>query len=254
MKRTLIILIFGVIVISGQPVRADDVALPLPAEDQQRIDAQLGPGVVGQPLPSPPIGSASQYFPLHDKPLTYQVITGSHPGRIENLGLSQVTRSSGKAAWRFQFTPTLAGFIRQTDAGDLTMPSLSDSSEGVIVISTPANPFVPTGMKPGESRAYEQKVSVNYLDDPTDQRFSGTLNGTCTYLGTYQVTVPAGTFPAVLLRMKFAGTVGPAHTKDTQYNLFAPGVGLVAMITQEKVVAFWLFHIDSTTGKVLVSQ
>jgi hypothetical protein len=109
-------------------------------------------------------------------------------------------------------------------------------------------------MKPGETQSFSQKVSVNYLDDPTDQRYSGTLSGTYTYVGTYQVTVPAGTYPAVLFRLKYEGKVGPAHTQDTAYYMFAPGVGVVAMISQEDVEAFWIIHIDSKAGKVLASN
>jgi hypothetical protein len=134
------------------------------------------------------------------------------------------------------------------------MPAVADASEGVVVVTTPANPFVPKGMQPGETRTYSQQVSVNYLDDPTDQRYSGSITGTYTYVGTYQVSVPAGTFPAVLFRVHCDGKVGPAHTLNTGYNFFAPGVGMVAMILQEDVTAFWLFHIDSTTGKVLMSK
>ena len=109
-------------------------------------------------------------------------------------------------------------------------------------------------MQPGETRSYTQQVQVNYLDDPSDQRYAGSINGTYTYIGTYQVTVPAGTFPAVLFRVKCEGKVGPAHTQNTGYNFFAPGVGMVAMILEEDVTAFWLFNIDSTTGKVLMAQ
>jgi hypothetical protein len=134
------------------------------------------------------------------------------------------------------------------------MPAVSDPGEGVAVVTTPANPFVPKGMQPGETRSFSQQVSVNYLDDPGDQRYSGSLSGTYTYLGTYQVTVPAGSFPAILFRAKSEGKVGPAHTSDTAYSFFAQNVGLVAMITQEDVTAFWLFHINTTTGKVLMSK
>jgi hypothetical protein len=73
-------------------------------------------------------------------------------------------------------------------------------------------------------------------------------------VGTYQVTVPAGTFPAILFRVKCQGKVGPAQTQNTAYNFFTPGVGQVAMIMQEDVAALWIFHIDSTTGKVLLSR
>jgi hypothetical protein len=163
-------------------------------------------------------------------------------------------RPGGNPAWRFELSPSLASFINQADGGDLTMPAVNDTDEGVIILSTPANPFVLEGMKPGESRSYSQKISVNYLDDPSKVDCSGTLNGTYTYVGTYQVTVPAGTFPAILVRLECSGKIGPAHTQDTAYYVLAPKVGVVAMISQEDVEAFWIIHIDTTTGRVLVSR
>jgi hypothetical protein len=65
------------------------------------------------------------------------------------------------------------------------------------------------------------------------------------------VTVPAGTYEAVLFRLKCEGKVGPAHTQDTAYYVFAPKTGVIAMISQEDVTAFWLYHIDTSSGKVL---
>jgi hypothetical protein len=55
------------------------------------------------------------------------------------------------------------------------------------------------------------------------------------------------------MRENISGKIGPADTTDTAYYLFAPGVGVVAMISQEDVEAFWIIHIDTTTGKVLAS-
>jgi hypothetical protein len=252
--RTLVTVTLGALLLASGSARAQGVVLPLPPEDQQQLTAQLGPGVVGKALPSTPITDASAYFPLQDKALTYQVTAGPHAGNTQTLGLAKTRRPGGKAAWRFQLSPALAGFLRQTPEGDLIMPALSDASEGVVVVTTPANPFVPQGMKPGETRSYSQQVSVNYLDDPAEQKYSGSLTGTYTYVGTYQVTVPAGTYEAVLFRVKCEGKVGPAHTQNTGYNFFAPGVGAVAMVMQEDVTAFWIFNIDTTTGKVLMSR
>ena len=233
---------------------AQGVVLPLPPEDSQRINAMLGPGVVGNPVPSKPLGTGTSYFPLQGKALTYQVTSGKNAGNTQVLNVSQRTRPDGQQAWRFQFSPTLAGYLNQTVDGALIMPAVSDSGEGVVVVSTPANPFVPKGMNPGETRSFSQSISVNYLNNPSDQRYSGSVSGTYTYMGTYQVTVPAGTFNADLIRVKFQGHVGPANTKDTQYNFFAPGVGVVAMITQEDIEAFWIFNIDTSTGKVLAAR
>jgi len=233
---------------------AQGVVLQLPAKDAQRINSMLGSGVVGNPVPSKPITNGIAYFPLQNKTLTYQVTSGRNAGNTQTLSVSRRSRPDGQPAWRFQFSPTLAGFLNQTVDGALIMPAVSDSGEGVVVVSTPANPFVPNGMNPGETRSFSQNISVNYLDNPSDQRYSGSVAGTYTYLGTYPVTVPAGTFNSDLIRVKFEGTVGPAHTKDTQYNFFAPGVGVVAMITQEDIEAFWIFNIDTSTGKILAAR
>lgn len=245
---------FSLVILLSGSARAQGVVLQLPPQDQQNITAQLGPGVVGAALPSQPITDPSLYFPLQYKVQNFQVVAGPHAGTVQKLGLWQARRPGGRKAWRFQLTPTLAGFMRESQEGDIIMAAITDSGEGVVVVTTPANPFVPKGMQPGETRNYSQQISVNYLDDPSDQRYSGTINGTYTYVGTYQVTVPAGTFPAVLFRVNCEGKVGPAHTHNTGYNLFAPGVGMVAMILEEDVTAFWLFNIDSTTGKVLMSK
>jgi len=251
--RRLLTVTLGILALAGGLARADDVVLPLPPADRQMITAKLG-SIVGKALPSKPIEDVSVYFPLQEKATNYQVTAGPNAGKTQTLGLAKTKRPGGKLAWRFQFSPSLAGFIHQTPQGDLIVPAVTDTGEGVVVITTPANPFVIKGMKPGETRSYSQQVSVIELDDPADQEYSGSLHGTYTYVGTYQVTVPAGSYEAVLLRLKCEGKVGPAHTHDTAYYFFAPGKGVVAMISQEDATAFWIIHIDTTSGKVLIAN
>jgi len=258
MKMSKAVIVVGVwltarVTLCDRAAAADGPVLPLPDEDQQRITTLFGPGVVGQALPSSPITDASVYFPLQERVLTYKVTSGSKAGNMQTLPVAKGKRPGGTPAWRFELSPSLAGFINQGPAGDLTMPAISDSGEGVVVITTPANPFVLNGMQPGETRTLAQTVSVNYLDDPTRQDYSGSLESRYTYVGTYQVTVPAGTYSAILLRLKYEGKVGPAKTTDTAYYFFAPQVGVVALISQEDVEAFWVVHIDTTIAKVLAS-
>ena len=93
-----------------------------------------------------------------------------------------------------------------------------------------------------------------HFDDITNERYSGTLHTNYTYVGTFRVTVPAGSFEAILLRAKVEGRIGPAHTHGASYSFFAPGAGLIAMILQQKVTAFWIYNINSAGGKVLVSK
>jgi hypothetical protein len=239
------------IVSSAGITHAQGPVLALPPADQQKLAEHLGAGVVGAALPSERISEASSYFPLSEKTFVFHVTSGSNAGKIQNLVLKKARRPSGATAWRFNFAPSLAGFISPTAGGDLMMPAVSDVDEGVVVVTTPANPFVLKGMKPGESRSFRQKVSVNYLDDPTRKDWGGKLNATYTYLGTYDVTVPAGKFNAILIRFAYRGKVGPADVVYTAWYFFARDVGLVAMVNLEDVSAFWIYHNDTTIGKVL---
>jgi hypothetical protein len=247
-------LMSGILFLRAGLARAQEVVIPLAPADQQKITTQLGTGVVGKALPSKEIEDPTVYFPLQTKAAAYQITSGPHSGNTQTLGLAETRRPSGHSAWRFQLSPTLAGFIHETEEGDLMMPAVSDGGEGVVIITTPANPFVLKGMRPGESRSYAQRVAVLALDDPADEKYSGTLQGTYTYVGNYQVTVPAGTYNAVLFRLECHGKVGPAHTKDTAYYFFAPRTGVVAMISQEDATAFWIINIDTSSGKVLASK
>ena len=245
----------GVLTVWGGAMRmasADDaIVLEIPPDDLKEINKMLGAGVVGQALPSNPITNPLQYFPLQERAPQYLVTSGKNKGNVQTLKVTKRNRPDGQAAWRVGLSPTLAGFLKQTAEGDLDMPAVADYDEGVVVVTAPPNPFLPNGIKPGESRTFTQSVSVNYLDEPTRKDYSGRLAGAITYLGTYQLTVPAGTYPAVVIRLVYEGKVGPAHTKDTAYYFFAPQVGVVAMISQEDVEAFWIIHIDSKMGKVL---
>ena len=107
--RRLVSLTLGILLLSSRSALADGVALTLPSEDQREITARLGPGVVGQVLPSVPIQDLSVFFPLREKVFTYQVTGGPNAGETQPLELARTKRRSGKPAWRFQLSPSLAG-------------------------------------------------------------------------------------------------------------------------------------------------
>lgn len=233
---------------------ADGPVLPLPARDQEQLAQFLGAGVVGTALPCQPIADPTAVFPLQPAARTFQWTSGPNTGKTEVLTLAQTKRPIGTQAWRLGLSPALAGFIVRDTHGGLVMPAVIDTAEGLVVVANPANPFLPANLQPGETRRVDNRIAANYLDDPFDTEYSGRMSGEFTYVGTYQVTVPAGTFTAVLTRLHAKGKVGPAHVEDTSWALYAPGAGMVAMVAQEDVAAFWIYHLDTTAGKVLVSQ
>jgi hypothetical protein len=123
--------------------------------------------------------------------------------------------------------------------------------------SAPFAPWQPRSLSSACRCAASPVISTIPLPDAVteaDQEYSGSLTGTYTYVGTYQVEIPAGTYDAILLRLKCTGKVGPAQTQDAAYYFFAPGKGVVAMISQEDATAFWIIHIDTSSGKVLTSK
>jgi hypothetical protein len=83
---------FGLLLLAAASAHAGDVVLPLPPEDQQKINQELGTGVVGQALPSKPIQDVSTYLPLQDRALTYHVTSGPNGGKTQTLGLAKVRR------------------------------------------------------------------------------------------------------------------------------------------------------------------
>jgi hypothetical protein len=181
---------------------------PLPPTDQQEIAGHLGAGVVGAALPSEALLDASPYFPLQERAFTFQVTSGANAGKVQHLTLHKTRRPSGAEAWRLMLSPSLHAFVNPTGSGDFLMPAVSDIDEGVVVVTTPANPLLLKGMKPGESRRFTQKVSVNYLDHPAKQDYAGKMTGAYTYVGTYRMSVPAGTFDSRAARLPREGRAG----------------------------------------------
>ena len=243
----------GLALVLSTQAWAGDTILPLPPADQKILVEQLGADVVGEPLPSRPIDDPNIFLSFAHKPVTYRFTSGRNKGKSQTLLPTKVERPGGKFVWRVQLAPSLIGFLRQMPNGDIVMPAVEDTGAEALVVSTPDNLFISAGMKPGETRRFVQEVSVRYLDNIDDERWSGKLRTDFTYVGTYRTKVPAGSFDAVLLRTTVDGRVGPAHTHATSYSLFAPGEGLVAMILQQRVTAFWIYNVNGVGGKVLTS-
>jgi hypothetical protein len=233
---------------------ADNSVLPLPSEDQKTIIKELGANVVHEALPSKQIDDPGKLFSFDSQPMTYRFTSGKNKNKSQTVVPTKVERPGGKFVWRLQLAPSLIGFLRQAPDGDIVMPAAEDTGAEALVVTTPPNLFIIKGMKPGETRTFWQEVSVRYLDDIDDEQWSGKLKSDYTYVGTYRVKIPAGTFDAILLRTKVDGKVGPARTRAASYSFFAPGVGLVAMILQQNVTAFWIYNVDGAGGKVLMSK
>jgi hypothetical protein len=100
----------------------------------------------------------------------------------------------------------------------------------------------------------ETVVKVYALHDPTHLKYKGQLKVTHTYLGAYEITVPAGKYETVLIRSSYVGKVGPAHVVDGGYTFYARGVGIVASVERMHVTAFLFYDKRTKTPKVLIQR
>ncbi len=111
-----------------------------------------------------------------------------------------------------------------------------------------------TGLQPGQSVKSSHKVEVYDLSNLNVISHAGSLDVTYSHLGTFRVTVPAGTYDAALVKWSYSGKIGPANIKDSQYRFFAPNVGMVAMIQIRSISALLIYNDHTKRGKLLARQ
>ncbi len=228
--------------------------IPLPQADRAVLERLLGPGVVGEALPGKPLLASSEFMPVADVTWVFRFTGGKQSGTTEEAVLTRMSRDKTGKSGRFAVGDDSVYYFRQSGDGDLYIISEHDQQEGMITRFTPSEPVILSGMAPGTTKRKQSTVKLFDLSDPKDLAHQGTVNLSYSYIGTYRVTVPAGTFDAVLIKWRYQGEVGPATVEDTQYRFFAEGMGPVAMVDKSNISAYLLYQDNSKQGRVLVRK
>jgi hypothetical protein len=142
----------------------------------------------------------------------------------------------------------------KTKDGDVEIVSTQDLQQGVISRYSPREPILLSNMNPGDTKHMRTAVKVYDLSHPDYLTHKGFMDITYSYVGAYEVKVPAGTFKASLFKWQYEGKVGPAKVQDIQYRFFAEDVGTVAMIERTDVTAFLFYQKHTKIGKVLLQK
>lgn len=237
----------------SHPAVADTAgpAVPLPAADQKELETLLGTGVVGEALPSAPLADPDIYLPRKGAQMIYQVLEGGKKAAIQTQRIDDATEAPYAPGWRYSIEKEGAIYFKKMQDGSVQTVAEEDLDHKVLSRFTPSEPLIIPGLKPGESRKSSVKIEVYDLSNLNKVTHSGSLDVTYTYVGTYRVTVPAGTYDAALVKWDYAGTVGPADIKDSQYRFLAPGAGMVAMIQIRSISAMLIYNDHTKRGKVL---
>jgi hypothetical protein len=228
-----------------------DTAVPLPASDKAQLDALLGAGVVGEALPSSPLGAVETYVPPKGTAITYQLIEAGKKAATETHKMEDATEAAYSPGWRYTIEGVGAQHLMQGPSGSVDIAAEQDLDHKVLSRFTPGEPLIIPGLKAGESKTSTLAVAVYDLSDLNKVSHSGSLDVTYTYVGTYRVKVPAGTYDAALIRWDYSGKVGPATIKDSQYRFLAPKAGMVAMIQIRSISAMLIYNDHTKRGKLL---
>ena len=229
-------------------------ATDLSEEDRSAISRLLGEGVLGPALPADPIDETATLIPLAPATRIFRLSSGPDAGTTETDILTASAQEGSDASWQYAAGQRSVYNLRSTGDGSIVIPSEQDLVLGVVTRYDPPQPLIIRGIRPGEQRTLSIAVTVSDLDDPRTVAHSGLFSVNYTYVGRYRVTVPAGTYPAALIKWQYHGEVGPAGFKGLQYWFFANGLGPIAVIDQQHMSAFVLYKKDTTYGKVLQSN
>lgn len=226
----------------------------LTQEDRAKLEEYLGKGVVGKAVAGNPIEDASKFFSFEDTSWTFQFTNGKNKGKTQEQSFKQLGRDQSGTKGRYKNGPELEYFLYRAEDGSIGITSEKDDGQGVISHFSPPQPIYVAGMKPGDSKNKKIDVKVYDLSDLKDVSHKGYLDVTYSYLGAYEVTVPAGTFDAALIKWVYKGKVGPADIEDIQYRFLAEGIGVVATIERKNISALLIYHDESKYAKVLVKE
>ena len=248
------ILLLMLIISSGAAAQSAGPIIPLSDADRGQLDALLGKDVVGEALPSAPLENPASYLPRLGRTLTYQVVTQGKKPTIEIHEIAETTDAAFKPGWHYSVGDVSELYIQKDPAGRAVTSAEKDLDTKVLSRFIPGDPLVLTGLQPGQSVTSSHKVEVHDLSNLNVISHSGSLDVTYSHLGTYRVTVPAGTYDAALVKWSYSGKIGPANIKDSQYRFLAPNVGMVAMIQIRSISALLIYNDHSKRGKLLARQ
>jgi hypothetical protein len=245
--------LIAALILSLPSVALAQAARPLPADVAKDLEL-LGKGVVGKALPAPPLDDLLSWYMGTPKggTWTYHVTKGKKK-HVREETIEPTPDRSGQKTWKQQIGDQYVQYMMLHADGSLGKYGEEDLDLSYGCHFHPGV-FLAPGLAAGESKHLPNKALAYKSDKPDHVSYTGDMDITLTYVGAYEVTTPAGMFPAILMRAEFDIKIGPAKVKDVQYSFYAKGVGKVAEIEALHVSALLIYHSNEKTAKVLAEK
>ncbi len=253
-KRALMLLTLPVAAVSAVYAQDTQYVPDPPGFDRSFVNGFLGQGIVGKAVEAPVIDEPAEYMVLQPGVWTYHLVGGhaGSPYEIEELG--RIGRAAEHGSWSRRVGNRAVSYLDVDEQGSVRRACHQDSKEAVMSRFDPPEYVLVKGMRPGESKTVEIKVQVMDITKPDKVKYKGKLTLTYTYVGAFEVTVPAGRYETILVSEEYKGKVGPAKIEDHQCTFLAKGIGKVASIEQQSISAMFFYHKDTRCGRLLVEQ
>ena len=177
-------------------------------------------------------------------------LDGKDGEKVRTEQYEKMPDKDGTEVWKRSIGTEFVEYLTVEANGDVSKHLEDDLDVGYSSRFVPAIVWLGNA-KAGATRTVESKVEAFKTGKPDKVSYSGKLKAHLTYVGRYEVTTPAGTWPATLVRTEFDIKVGPANVTDTSYLFFAKGVGKIAEIEATHVAALLIYHSNTTVAKLL---
>ena len=240
-------------VLGAELVGAEDSVVALPPEVAADL-ALLGEGVVGKALPAPPIEDLRSYANPGPGEWDYEIAAGGKEGqKVRTESYKRLPDRDGDEVWERTLGTEFIEHLRFDHENGNFSTFLEDDVElGYTSRFEPALTWL-TGGEAGKPRTVHSKLEAFKTGKPDDVSYTGAMDTTLTYVGTYEVTTPAGTWPAILLHSRSKIHIGPAKVDDSKYEFYAKGVGKIAEIESTRISALFIYNSKTRVAKLLRS-
>lgn len=150
--------------------------------------------------------------------------------------------------WRVTVTPTELDLLRVMPDGGLFLVGSEDREHGVLTHYEPAIPVLPKGLRVGEERRLNVRVTVHDLADAKELRETGALTVHLKYLGGFRLTSDTGEYDVIATKSSIDGEIGPANIRGKLVRFYGVGKGLVLETEEREVSAFLVYdeHLRRT--------
>jgi hypothetical protein len=248
MRCVILVIVFSLVYAVAAHTR--DGVIPLPPEDSEQLEKFLGKNVIGKAVQGKPLEKPGE-SEIYTKGGTwsYELTSGKKSG-TDCSDTIVLYSGEDRKGWKYHSCLELIDFESVDSKGNIIVTSTVNHEHGVVTRFDPPMTAIKAGVAPGDKITQTVDVKVYDLSNPDRETYSGTLDITLQYVGAYEVTVPAGTFEAALLRWYFNGKIGPATYEDRRYRLINLDEGLIAAVEQTETFVIF-YHERERVGKIL---